>query len=545
MEPVISIQTDNLKVQAGAWWRRLLSGLAVAAVAALSIAESTPPTAAPAAGPAEKPNIVIFLVDDMGLMDTSVPFTGKVEPLNKRFHTPNMERLATQGMVFTNAYAAPVCTPSRVSLITGMNAAHHRVTQWTHVDRDTPSDYDSATTPLRPADWNINGMSPVAGVPHTVHATPLPQLLRDAGYFTIHVGKAHFASSGTPGSSPLNLGYIVNVSGNNAGMPQDYYGENNYGNKDGLWSERSVQNMTEYYGTKTYLADAITSEAIKTLDYPISQKKPFFLYFGQFAVHLPNQPNPAFVEKYIKAGLSKKEASYASMVESMDKSLGDVMDYLEARGVADNTLLIFMSDNGGNSIAKAKGGEMHHGNDPLREGKGSVYEGGIHEPMIVRWPGVVKPGTTTDAPVIIEDYFPSILEAATGKPTAENIIQTVDGRSFIPVLKDAAAGDRERSLAWNYPNKWKQTDFADIDFLAAWRQGDWKLVYRMTSGTLELYNLKNDIGEKHDLAAKEPARVKEMAKAMSEQFRKWDAQRPTSKKTGQPVPWPDELPQAK
>jgi arylsulfatase A-like enzyme len=500
------------------------------------------PSVCMAAGaPSDQPNIVVYLVDDMGWMDTSVPFAGKPLELNKRYHTPNMERLAREGMVFSNAYAAPVCTPSRVSLMTGMNAAHHKVTQWTSIEKDTPSDFDSDTTPLRPAEWNVNGLSPVAGIARTQHATPLPRLLQDAGYFTVHAGKAHFASMGTPGSNPLNLGFVVNIAGSMAGQPEDYYAEKNFGNTPEGWSHRAVQNMSEYYGSHVYLTDALTSEALKPLEYPIKQQKPFFLYFGQFAVHLPNQANPAFVDKYLAAGLSKQEAGYASMIESMDKSLGDILDFLDRRGVADNTVVLFMSDNGGNSISPAKGGVMHHGNAPLREGKGSVYEGGIREPMIVRWPGVVKAGTVTDAPVIIEDYFPTLLEIAGVKNP--QTVQQVDGKSFVPTLKDAAAGDRERALAWNYPNKWKKDDQTDIDFLAAWRQGDWKLVYRMTTGALELYNLKTDLGEQHDLSADQPDRVKDMARAMSKQFRAWGAQMPIEKKSGKAVPLPDELPQ--
>lgn len=487
----------------------------------------------------DKPNIIVYLVDDMGWMDTSVPFAGKPYPLNKKFHTPNMERLASQGMVFTNAYAAPVCTPTRVSLITGMNAAHHKVTNWTSIEKNTPSDNESDTTPLRPPAWNINGMSPVPGIENTIYATPLPRLIQDAGYYTQMAGKAHFASMGTPGSNPLNLGFVGNIAGTMAGQPQNYYPDRNYGNNDEDWSHRSVQNMVEYYGSDVYLTDALTSEALKPLEYPIAHGDPFFLYFGQFAVHLPNNPNPAFVDKYLEAGLSKEEAGYASMIESMDKSLGDIMDWLDRKGIADNTVLLFMSDNGGNSIAKSKGGVRHHGNDPLREGKGSVYEGGIREPMIVRWPGVVKPGTVTDAPVIIEDFFPTLLEIA--GVTNPQAIQQIDGKSFVPVLKNPTAGDCDRALVWHYPNKWKKEDLADIDFLSAYREGDWKLVYRMTTGSLELYNLKDDIGEHNDLSAKNPEKVAELAKDMSDKLRAWGAHMPIIKATDKPVPYPDGL----
>ncbi len=178
----------------------------------------------------KQPNIVVFLVDDMGWMDTSVPFGDSIMTLNKRYHTPNMELLAQEGMKFTDAYAAPVCTPTRVSLMSGMNAAHHRVTNWTSIEKDTPSDFDNDENPFITPEWNFNGLSPIKSVPHTVYATSLPKLLKDAGYYTIHVGKAHFAASGTPGASPYNMGFLVNIAGNVARMPQSYLGEENYGN---------------------------------------------------------------------------------------------------------------------------------------------------------------------------------------------------------------------------------------------------------------------------------------------------------------------------
>ena len=172
----------------------------------------------------DKPNIVFFLVDDMGWVDSSVAYGEEVYPNNLRFHTPNMDRLAREGVILTSAYACPVSTPTRTSLLTGMNAAHTGITNWTSTMRDTPSDATGGAVAMetgqieentgdrliRP-EWNNNGMSPAPGVAHTQYATPLPQLLKDAGYFTIHVGKAHWASAGTPGASPYNMGFVVNV----------------------------------------------------------------------------------------------------------------------------------------------------------------------------------------------------------------------------------------------------------------------------------------------------------------------------------------------
>ncbi|GAB3010543.1 sulfatase [Niabella terrae] len=485
------------------------------------------------------PNIIVFLVDDMGWMDSSVPFGKEKEGLNLRFQTPNMERLARQGMKFTNAYAAPVCTPSRVSLMSGMNAAHHGVTNWTSVLKNIPSDYENKNSTLLRPDWNINGMSPVAGVEHTVHATPVSQLLKDAGYFTIHVGKAHWAAAGTPGASPYNMGFLVNIAGNVAGMPQSYWGTEHYGNQPGKSNYYAVQNMTEYYGTDTFLTEALTLEALKALDYPIRHRQPFFLYLAHYAVHLPVYADQRFFNKYLAAGLDSGQAKYASMIEGMDKSLGDIMDYLKEMKVDTNTVILFMSDNGSNSISPAKGDQPHTANAPLREGKASVYEGGIREPMLVKWPGVIKAGTVNDQPVIIEDFFPSLLEIAGVKDAKP--VQEVDGRSFVPILKGQPDVYPHRQFIWHYPNKWKKKDLSDIDYLAAIRQDKWKLVYRMLTGELELYELSTDISEKNNLAGRYPEKVKALAGALGQQLRQWQAPMPIRRNTGKSVALPDAL----
>ncbi len=487
----------------------------------------------------EKPNIVVFLVDDMGWMDSSVPFCDAEMPRNQWFHTPNMERLAKQGMLFTNAYATSVCTPTRVSLMTGMNAAHHRVTNWTSRPRDIPSDFDSETNPLKTPVWNYNGFSPVADIEHTVYGTPLPALLADAGYFTIHVGKAHFAAAGTPGASPYNMGFVVNKSGNMAGMPQSYYGEQNYGNIEGKTTDIAIHDLTEYYGTSTYLTEAITREALKALDYPVKTKTPFFLYMAHYAVHLPLHEDPRFVQRFYDAGLDSGAAKFSSMVASMDHSLGELMDYLEEKGIADETLILFFSDNGGHSINTRKGGKAHTQNLPLKEGKGSLHEGGIRVPMIAKWPGHVKAGSREHRSVIVEDFFPTLLEVAGNK--GAKTIQRVDGRSFMPLLKGTHAVDTSRALIWHYPNKWKKEDFATIDYLSAIRKGEWKLIYHMAEGKLSLYHLATDMGEVNDIAGKHPDKVRELTRLLTDKLKGWNSPMPSFKEGGQQVPWPDEV----
>lgn len=537
------------------------------------------PLAACSTSEQQRPNIVFFLVDDMGWVDSSVAYGEEAYPINLRHNTPNMARLAEEGVILTNAYACPVSTPTRTSLLSGMNAAHTGITNWTSTMRDMPSDATGGAiammagtgedndSELRRPEWNINGMSPVEGVEHTQYATPLPKLLRDAGYFTIHVGKAHWASAGTPGASPYNMGFVVNVSGNVAGMPRSYQSEDHYGNTPELWNYLAVQNMTEYYDTDTHLTEALTLEAMKTLDYPIAHGEPFFLYMAHYATHTPIQRDKRFIQKYLDAGLDEGQARYASMVEGVDKSLGDLMAYLKEKGVDKNTIVIFMTDNGGNSENKQKGGIAHTQNKPLREGKGSCYEGGIRVPLAFRWEGRIAAGTRVNTPVIAEDLFPTILELA-GVRNPE-CVQDVDGESLVSLItegskfaakakadgkitsqkeanalvidKSISGIDPERALVFHYPHKWKPYDLADIDYLSAVRKGDWKLVYRMRTGELELYDMRTDIGEQNDVAAEHPETVRELAAELGGKLRGWNAPMPRYVSNGECVPMPDEI----
>ena len=480
----------------------------------------------------KKPNIIIFLVDDMGWQDTSVPFWSEKTHFNERYQTPNMERLAREGMKFTQAYATSVCSPTRVSLITGMNAARHRVTNWT-LEKDVQPVADDAF--LQQPDWNVNGLTPVEGVENAVFVTPLPEILKGAGYRTIHVGKAHFGAIGTPGSEPLNLGFEVNVAGHAAGAPGSYYGTMNFGNSadKSVWA---VQGLEKYHGQDIYLTEALTLEAQHHVDEAISAQKPFFLYFAHYAVHTPIQGDDRFLQKYYDSGMDSTEAKYASMVEGMDKSLGDIMNMLEEKEVDDNTIILFMSDNGGLS-AVARGGERHTHNFPLSSGKGSAREGGIREPMIVKWPGKVATNVSTSNPVIIEDFFPTVLEMA-GVDQLKTI-QKVDGLSFINVLL-GEEGDYERPLYWHYPNRWGPVG-PGIASTSTVRQGDWKLIYYHKDRSFELFNLEEDISEENNLVSSNPNKLKELAQKLTDYLKSVDAQMPIDKATGQLVEWPIEV----
>ncbi len=482
----------------------------------------------------KKPNIIMFLVDDMGWQDTSVPFWREKTQLNNLYKTPAMENLASAGMIFTQAYACTVCSPSRVSLMSGMNAARHRVTNWT-LKRNLPVDPKDSI--LEFPKWNFNGLQPADTIEQSVQVTTLPKILHDNGFFTIHCGKAHYGAMNTPAANPLNLGFDINIAGHAAGGPGSYLGEQNFGNKEKgshtlPWG---VPGLEKYHGDTINLTEALTREAISAMDKALEKKKPFYLYMAHYAVHAPITTDRRFYPRYKAIGLDEPEARYASMIEAMDKSLGDLMNYLDKKGIAQNTIILFMSDNGGLS-AEARGGVPHTHNRPLNSGKGSAYEGGIREPMIVKWPGKVKPGSKCDDYLIIEDFFPSILELAGIKNY--KTIQIVDGKSFVPMLLQKGPTAGNRNLIWHFPNKWGPTG-PGIGTTSTIRSGDWKLVYWYKDQKSELFNIKEDIGENNDLAVSKPDQVRELSKILGDYLRSVDAQRPVMKKTGKVAPWPD------
>lgn len=507
--------------------RTLLPGLVVSVVAA-----------APAtAGAQQRPNIILFMVDDMGWQDTSVPFWTQRTPLNDTYETPNMERLASEGMLFSQAYAAPISSPSRCSLMTGANAARHRVTNWT-LRRDETTDLDDAevTTP----DWNWNGISQVPGISHTFVARSFVDILRANGYHTIHVGKAHWGAFDTPGERPEHFGFEVNIAGHAAGGPATYLSEQNYGHDANgkPTSPMHIPGLQKYWQTGTFLTEALTQECLAALDKAKQYAQPFYLYMSHYAVHIPIDRDMRYFQKYRDKGLSEKEAAYASLVEGMDHSLGEILDWLDRNDEARNTIVIFMSDNGGYATGSYYRDEpLYTQNAPLRSGKGSLLEGGIREPMIVRWPGVVEPESRCDRYVMIEDFYPTLLEM--GGVRQYKVPQQVDGRSFMPLLRQTGDPSRGRALIWNYPNVWGNTG-PGISLNCAIRLGSWKLIYNYKTGEKELYNVDQDISEEHNLAAEHPEKVRQLSRRLGRELRRMNAQRPTFKATGKPCPWPDE-----
>ena len=488
-----------------------------------------------------RPNIIMFLVDDMGWQDTSVPFYNNERTnLNHRYHTPNMERMARLGVRFTEAYACAISSPTRCSLMSGMNAARHRVTNWTlELDQQTDAKSDVISLPQ----WNYNGIQPANTAGQINNSTPITsiaQVLKDNGYRTIHCGKAHFGAIDTPGENPAHLGFEVNIAGHAAGGPASYLGVDNFGHDSvgNPVSKFAIPGLRKYWGKDIFLTEALTLEALEALDKADAYGQPFFLYMSHYAIHVPINKDNRFYQKYIDNGVPEKDAAYAALVEGMDKSLGDIMDWLEETGNDRNTIIIFMSDNGGLAAASyCRDGEVHTQNAPLRSGKGSAYEGGIREPMIVKWPGTVEPGSKCDGQVIIEDFFPTILEMA-GINRYETV-QTVDGESFVPLLQGKDVDD-DKVLVWNFPNKW-DAEGPGIGATCTIRQGDWKLIYFYKDGHKELYDIASDIGEHNDLSSQQPVRVEKLSRLLGKRLREMGAQRPTFKATGLPCPWPDEI----
>ena len=571
--------------------------------------------------PARRPNIVLFLVDDMGWQDTSLPFLYHddqpvVTRLNRRYDTPAMEALARDGMLFTDAYAHAICSPSRCSLMSGMNAARHRVTCWT-LRVDQPDRLDSRGEGLRSPRWSVNGLQPPGTLPAGACQPPwrtdarrkfvqpplqaeagrvpyrlshpytcaktLPALLREAGYCTIHCGKAHWGSGSqnygllhdnapvTPGADPRAFGFDVNIAGCENGAPRNYRGDRHYGNLGG-YKRFAVPGLDEnnHYENNDFLTDALTAESLRAVERHVrgQPNQPFFLYLAHYALHSPLDNNAAWDASRSDSprladdtrnpdpndGLPWNEAerNYATLVKGMDDSLAALRAKLEILGVAQDTLILFMADNGGLAVA----GRFPDANEPLRAGKGSCYEGGVREPMIACWPGKIASGAICQEPILIEDFFPTILEVA-GIPSAKGLAetpagihddgilrQTVDGESFLPVLlgkrSTIRADGAPRPLLWHYPHCWgAEFPESEYHFFSALRLGDWKLIYQHGTRAFELYDLRHDLGETCDLAKEYPDVVLRLRREMGRLLRERRAQMPLSLDSGEPVPWPD------
>ncbi|MFT7513776.1 MAG: arylsulfatase A-like enzyme [Candidatus Omnitrophota bacterium] len=461
-------------------------------------------------GPA-RPNILFFLVDDMGWQDTSVPFQhdadGKpvISELNKRYRTPHMEALAARGMKFTSAYACSVCTPTRVSIMTGMNAARHHVTTWTHPSTPMHTGSNQIKHLAPPPEWRMAGMDE--------NDIALPALLQEAGYRTIHAGKAHFGANGTFSGNPQDIGFDVNIAGHGAGGPGSYLGTENFG--EGIWH---IPGLEAYHGKDIFATEALTLEMNKAIESAVQDGTPFFAYMAHYAVHGRFMVDKRFADHYPE--LSGNQKAFATMIEGMDQSLGDIIAKIEALGVAENTLVIFLSDNGGDMT-----------NTPLKAKKGTRYEGGIRVPMIVGWakPNGTNPfqvalsipaGSRQDGIVACWDMFPTVAGIA-GIPYAH----TIDGHDLRPYFRGTPGTHRPQEFIMHFPHAHNH------DFFSVIRRKDWKLVYNYGDQSHELYNVVNDLSETTNLANAEPERVKVLVQRLAQGLEEMDAQYPMNTQT--------------
>ena len=458
----------------------------------------------------QHPNVILFLVDDMGLMDTSVPFLTDADgepkryPLNDFYRTPAMERLASQGIRFSTFYAMSVCSPTRTSILTGQNAARHRVTQWIRSEENNRGEYG-------PPGWRWVGFQDAQ--------VTLPGVLQANGYRTIFVGKAHFGPLGEPSEWPTNLGFDANVAGCSWGQPGSYYGEDGYGNLKGN-KRRAVPHLEKYYGTNTFLSEALTLEAKKQITRAVKDKKPFFLDFAHYAVHAPFQSDPRFASHYEDSGKPKNAQAYATLIQGMDKSLGDILDHLENTGIAENTLVLFVGDNG--SDAPLGPVHEHASSFPLRAKKGTHYEGGMRVPFIASWakPSVknkfqerlsIPAGTIQNQLGTVMDIYPTILSVVGIKPALHHAIDGTDLKIQIEGKQNPL---RKEKFLMHFPHKHRSSYFT------SYRDGDWKIIYHYRPNDnpaktqYELFNLATDPYENENLAERKPRVLKKMMESL-------------------------------
>lgn len=440
------------------------------------------------------PNFVFILVDDLGWSDLGVYGSDLHE-------TPRIDEFAAGALRFTNAYAAsPVCSPTRASILTGKHPAKLRMTVWR----------EAARRPL----LRRKLLPPVAvdSLPH--EEVTVAEILQEAGYVTAHVGKWHL---GTAEYYPQTQGFDYNVGGTLWGAPQTFFFP--YSGSRPFSGLRYVPHLGGGEDGE-YLTDRLTTEAIRILRR--ERGKPFFLHLAFHTVHTPIEGKPAVAERYrarIRADARHRNPHLAAMVHSLDENVGRVLDALEDLEVADNTVVFLTSDNGG-YVNKYDGLQVTD-NSPLRSGKGSLYEGGIRVPAMIRWPGVTMPGAVLDTPVSSVDYYRTILSIA-GLEGDRDHNRNVDGIDLTPLLRDNEHVPDRAALFFHYPHY-----YATTSPVSAVRAGDWKLLRYYEDSRLELYDLGEDIGERRNRSTERPR----IAAAMLERLEAWlgrvDAQHPS------------------
>ena len=440
------------------------------------------------------PNIVFLLVDDLGWNDLGCYGSTFYE-------TPNIDQLAKDGMRFTDAYAScPVCSPSRASILTGKHPARLNITDW------IPG--------LDPKDKPLLGTQDRHELP--LEEETLAERFKKAGYKTAFFGKWHL---GDQGYYPENQGFDINKGGHWAGQPASYFYP--YKNDRKRWDVPGLEGGEQ----GEYLTDRLTKEAIQFIGN--NQEDPFFLYLAYYTVHTPIQAKQELISKYeqkkaqligidllnykperdVRTKQRQDNSAYAGMVQSLDESVGKIIESLEKLNLSDNTIIILTSDNGGLTTLPNKR-RAPTSVVPLRAGKGWLYEGGIRVPLIVKYPGQVEAGTTCSSPVTGTDYYPTLLEMAS---LPLDPPQHLDGKSIVPLLKQDSI--ERTNLFWHFPHYHGSGNRPS----AAIRSGDYKLIQWFEDQSIELYNLKQDLGEKNNLVESMPQK----AQALKAQLYNW------------------------
>ena len=436
---------------------------------------------------AARPNFIFILIDDLGWTDLGC--------FGSTFYeTPRIDRLAAEGMRFTNAYAAcTVCSPTRAAILTGKYPARLHLTDWIpgHVRKNAR---------LLIPDWTQY---------LALEEVTLAEALRPAGYVCGHVGKWHL---GNESYYPQRQGFDVNIAGDRWGSPASYFWP--YGTK-----ARRVP--LDGGSPGEYLTDRLTDEAIDFIRK--HRDRPFFLYLAHYAVHTPLQAKPELVAKYEKklaggAGGEQRCAVYAAMIESVDQSVGRIVDALRQLQLDQRTVIFFTSDNGGLTLPACRGQPVTC-NAPLRAGKGSAYEGGVRVPLIVWWPRTIPPGGVSHTPVISTDFYPTILQLA---GLSSDPARQTDGENLVPLLRRTGSLRRE-AIYWHYPHYHPggATPYGAV------RAGEFRLIEFYEDGRIELYNLANDVGEKQDLSKTQPDRARSLQRLLHQWRKSVGAQMPS------------------
>lgn len=474
-----------------------------------------------------RPNIIVIVVDDLGVMDSSVPFlsdaTGQPQrfPLNEFYRTPNLERLSSQGMRFNQFQAMSVCSPTRLSLLTGQNAARHRTTTWINPTQNNRGEHG-------PPAWNWNGLRS--------ESVSLPKLLRAADYRTIHVGKGHLGPVGSEGEDPTRVGFDVNIGGSAIGQPGSYYGLKQFG----AGGTHPVPHLDAYHNRDVFLTEALTREALTQIDRSIEADQPFFLSLCHYAVHSPFQADSRFSADYAQSGQPKQAQAFATLVAGVDDSLGSLLRHLEERGIAEQTLIFFLGDNG----SDAPLGEAHvvACAAPLRGKKGTHYEGGMRAPLVAAWAKpnpnhvcqqrlpIQNDGIQTKLTTIC-DLFPTILDI-TGIEKPAN--HAIDGQSLCKLMTSDDQAPGAAGFVMHFPHEHRSSYFT------VFRTERWKVVYHYFPGPhsngqrYELYDLNSDPYESLNLAEQEVATLRTMMQELTAQLQSFDALYPQNE-LGEPL----------